>query len=126
MLKEIKKEDWKKFLADFSAMNQAKVIDLVYEDKELGSHVVAKYQPLLGIEPDLKDENFPTVDVTVGEVNDTEPATITHSVIRPEHIYLKQTDDGVLVGLVLEGMDGRTLLDFAAAGKTEGMIVNME
>jgi hypothetical protein len=125
MIKEIRREDWETFLADFSAMNQAKVLDLVQEDKELGSNVLVKSQPLIAIEPDLEDENFPTIDVIVGELGDDRPATLTHSVVRPKSLYLKESENGVLVGLIFEAENGRTILSFATAGRTDDMVLNL-
>ena len=109
---QIGQDQWNDFLAGFSAHNQTRPVVVEIESTELGPQRVIDGKPLLAVEPDLEDENEPTITVIAGDPQGGEPAALTHQVMNPRAIWVKQDDQGEPQALDIETEDGRTIVQF--------------
>lgn len=109
---QIARDQWEEYLSAFSAHNQTRSVNVDMESTELGAQRLINDRPLLGIEPDLKDELDPTIIVIAGDPQGGEPAALTHEVMRPTAIWVKQDDQGQTEALDIETEDGRTIIQF--------------
>ena len=109
---QIEQNEWKDFLSGFSAHNQTRMVAVDTESTELGPQRVIDGKPLLAVEPDLEDENEPTITVVAGDPEGGEPSALTHQVMNPRAIWVKQDDSGEPQALDIETEDGRTILQF--------------
>jgi hypothetical protein len=109
---QIPREEWTDFLASFSAHNQTRSVVVEMENQDLGIQRVIDGKPLIAVEPDLKDEHEPTITVVAGDPEGGEPAALTHQVMNPRAIWVKQASDGEAEALDIETEDGRTIIEF--------------
>ena len=109
---EILRDRWTNYLAAFSAHNQTRPVTVDVENTELGPQRLVDRKLLLGVEPDLKDEHEPTITVIAGDPEGGEPAALTHQVINPRTIWVKEDDEGRVQALDIETEDGRTIIQF--------------
>ncbi|MHB0913585.1 MAG: DUF5335 family protein [Armatimonadota bacterium] len=109
---QIAQSDWEEFLAAFSAHNQTRKVNIEMESTELGPQRLVNGEPLLGVEPDLKDEHEPTIVVVAGDPEGGEPAALTHEVMNPRSIWIKEDDSGKAEALDIETDEGRTIIQF--------------
>jgi len=109
---QIPQDQWTDYLAAFSAHNQTRTVIIDMESAELGALRLVDHKPLLSVEPDLKDEHEPTITVIVGDPAGGEPAALTHQVLNPRVIWVKEDDEGRAEALDIEMEDGRTIIQF--------------
>jgi len=108
----IPQDQWTDFLAAFSAHNQTRNVIVDQETADLGAQRLIDRKPLLGVEPDLKDEHEPTITVIAGDPEGDEPAALTHQVMNPQAVWVKQDEKGRAEALDIEMEDGRTIIQF--------------
>lgn len=106
---QIGQDQWSDFLAGFSAHNQTRPVVVEVESAELGPQRVIDGQPLIAVEPDLEEE---LITVVTGDPQGGEPASLTHQVMNPKAIWVKQDDQGEPQALDIETDDGRTIVQF--------------
>ena len=109
---QIAREQWDEFLAAFSAHNQTREIVVDMESRDLGAQRLIDRKPLLGIEPDLKEDHDPTITVIAGDKEGGEPAALTHRVANPRAVWIKEDAEGRAEALDIETEDGRTIIQF--------------
>ncbi len=109
---QILRDQWIDYLAGFSANNQTRTVVVDQESTELGPQRIIDREPLLAVEPDLKDEHEPTITVVAGDPGGGEPAALTHQVINPRAIWVKVDDEGRVEALDIETEDGRAVVQF--------------
>ena len=109
---QVKQDKWEDFLSAFSAHNQTRNVNIDLESTEFGPQRLVDHKPLLGIEPDLKDEIEPTITVVAGDPQGAEPAALTHQVMKPTAIWIRENDEGEAQALDIEMEDGRTIIQF--------------
>jgi len=109
---QIARDEWTDYLAAFSAQNQTRPVIVDMESMELGPQRLVDSKPLLAVEPDLKDEHEPTITVVTGDPGGGEPAALTHQVMNPRSIWIKESDQGRVEALDIEMEDGRTIIQF--------------
>jgi len=109
---QIEQDKWIDFLAGFSSHNQTRSVLVEVESNELGPQRIIDGKPLLAIEPDLEDENEPMITVVAGDPEGGEPSALTHQVMNPRTIWVKQDEQGEPEALDIETDDGRTILQF--------------
>lgn len=109
---QIPREEWNEFLSAFSAHNQTRNVVVEMENMDLGVQRVIDGKPLLAVEPDIKDEHESTITVVAGDPQGGVPVAVTHQVMNPQAIWIKQNDDGEAEALDIETEDGRTILEF--------------
>lgn len=110
--RQIPQDQWNDYLSGFSAHNQTRHIAIDLESTELGPQRLVDQKPLLGVEPDLKDEHHPAITVIVGDPEGGEPDVLRHQVENPTAIWVKQGEDGEVEALDIETEDGRAILEF--------------
>ena len=108
---QIGQDQWTDFLAGFSAHNQTRPVTVEIESTEFGPQRVIDGKPLLAVEPDL-EEDEPTITVIAGDPEGGEPSALTHQVMNPKAIWVKQDDSGEPQALDIETEDGRTIVQF--------------
>jgi len=109
---QVAKQEWKDYLAAFSAHNQTRRVTIDLENKELGEQRLVDNKPLLAIEPDIRDEYESTITLVAGDPEDGEPAALTHRINQPTAVWVKQDEQGRAEALGIESADGRTILQF--------------
>jgi len=109
---QVPRNQWNDFLADFSAHNQRRNVTVDFESTELGPQRLVDAKPLLAVEPDLKDEHEPAITVIAGDAEGGEPAALTHQVLNPHAIWVKEDEAGKPEALDIEMEDGRTIIQF--------------
>lgn len=109
---QIPQSEWNEFLATLSAKNQTRKVTVDVQSAELGPQRVVTEKSLISVEPDLKDEHEPTITVIVGDPEGGEPMALTHQVMNPQSIWVKEDDGGRIEALDIETEDGRTILQF--------------
>ena len=108
---QIPHDQWEDYLSGFSAHNQTRLITLDIESNEFGPQRIIDHQPLLGLEPDLK-EHEPTIVVIAGDPEGKHPDALTHQVANPRAIWVKEDDEGRAEALDIETEEGRTIIEF--------------
>jgi hypothetical protein len=111
---QIPQDQWEPFLADFSAFNQTRTVNVEVESPEVGSQTMIDNRPLLAVEPDIEvdDERRRSITVTAGDTVGESPSAITHLAFNPRSIWLKEDDTGRAEALDIETEDGRTIIQF--------------
>lgn len=109
---QIPQEEWNDFLSAFSAHNQTRKVNVDIETSDLGAERLVDQKPLLALETDLKDEHEPTITVIAGDPEGGEPGALTHQVMNPVAVWIKQDDAGKAEALDIEMEDGRTIIQF--------------
>jgi hypothetical protein len=110
---QIPQDQWVDYLAGFSAHNQTRNVIVDMESSELGPQRVIDNKPFLAIEPDMEDELDPTIVVVVGDPQGEHPMALTHEVMKPKAIWVKESDDGQVEAVDIETDDGRTIIEFS-------------
>lgn len=106
---QINRDQWEEYLSAFSADNQTRPINIDMESMELGPQQIVSNKPLIAIEPDLDEE---TIVVIAGDADGAQPMALTHEVMKPQHIWIKQDEQGHAQALDIETDDGRTIIAF--------------
>lgn len=109
---QISQDKWEDYLSAFSAHNQTRNVNIEMENTELGAQRVVDNKPLLGLESDLKKENERSITVVVGDEEGDNPSALTHQVMNPRAIWVKEDDEGRTQALDIEAEDGRTIIEF--------------
>jgi len=109
---QVPQDQWVDYLSGFSAHNQTRRVVVDMESNELGPQRVIDNQPLIAIEPDMEDENEPTIVVIAGEPQGDHPMALTHEVMNPKALWVKSDDEGKAEALDIETDDGRTIVEF--------------
>lgn len=110
---QIAVEQWEEFLSAFSAHNQTRKVVVDMESTELGPQRVVDGKPLLAIEPDLEGAVGKRITVIAGDTQGDDPVALTHQVMNPQSIWLKEDDQGNQQALDIETDDGRTIIQLS-------------
>jgi hypothetical protein len=110
---QISQDQWEEFLSAFSAHNQTRQVIVDIESAEYGPQRVVDRRPLVAIEPDLKSEHEKTITVIAGDTQGDAPSSLTHQVLKPQSIWLKQDEQGNAQALDIETEDGRTIIQIS-------------
>lgn len=109
---QIPQDQWEPFLADFSAFNQARAVNVEVESPEVGAQTMVDNRPLLAVEPDLENGEQQSIIVIAGDTAGDTPSSITHLALNPRTIWLKEDNNGRAEALNIETSDGRTIIQF--------------
>ena len=109
---QVPHDQWEVYLAEFSARNQTRPVIVDMETSELGQERLVDSAPLLGIEPDFKDEYQKSITIIAGDPEGAEPEALTHQVMNPRTIWIKEDDQGCAEALDIEMEGGRTIIQF--------------
>ena len=121
---EIPREDWDSFFDVFSRQHEGWLATLEVFAPDLGAQEEARELPLEGISV-ASGNDADAIAINLGK---TPEDHITHTVTKPEHVWLDQTSEGAKSALEIEsGDDIKTLLRFRSAlppGMADGVVVN--
>lgn len=100
--KELKKEEWQDFFADFSSNYQTRYITLTVETPGMAEKTEFESLPLISIEPNTKDEqNY--LEIIAGETAGEDPQTATRRIVSPQSIYIEENDGVEAITISFEG-----------------------
>jgi hypothetical protein len=121
---EIPREDWNNFFDAFSREHEGWLATLEVFAPDIGAQEEARELPLEGISVASGNE----ADAIAINLGKTPEDHVTHTVTKPEHVWLDQTSEGAKAALEIEsGDDTKTLLRFRSALRPEmldGVVVN--
>src|SRR5687768_12916865 len=101
--KEIPKNEWPKFLDNFSRKHEGWVVTLEMFGEEFGAQVQERELTLQGIFDEWDEIQGNQIVIMVGEKRDDH---ITHRIARPTQVSLEQTDGEADVALAIKSADG--------------------
>lgn len=105
--KEIPKNEWPKFLENFSRKHEGWLVTLEIFGTELGAQVQERELALAGIVDEWDEIHGDRIVIMVGEKPDDH---MTHSIGHPTQVSLEQTVGGEDVALAIKSADGVTAL----------------
>ena len=105
--KEIPKNEWPKFLENFSRKHEGWSVTLEIFGTELGAQVQERELALAGIVDEWDEIHGDRIAIMVGEKPDDH---MTHSIGHPTQVSLEQTAGGADVALAIKSADGVTAL----------------
>jgi Family of unknown function (DUF5335) len=121
---EIPREDWDSFFDVFSRQHEGWLATLEVFAPDIGAQEEARELPLEGISVSSGND----ADAIAINLGKTPEDHVTHTVTKPEHVWLDQTSEGAKPALEIEsGDDIKTLLRFCSAlppGMADGVVVN--
>ena len=101
--KEIPKNQWPKFLDNFSRKHQGWSVTLEIFGTQLGAQLQERELAFEGIVDEWDEIRGDQIVIMFGEKPDDH---ITHSIGRPIQVSLEQTDGGADVALAIKSADG--------------------
>lgn len=104
---EVRPEDWGPFLIGFTSLHSGDPVQIQVGTEEKGLQVVADHLPLIGIEPECKQDTVLRLDVAVGETKGKHPEHVVHYVQKPQRLVLETDSKGDVRSLILEANDGQ-------------------
>ena len=105
-MREIPRDEWAEYLDTFCRQHEGWLVRLEVLGAEVGARVEAKELPLQGVTAELKGGED-AITITVGREG---PERVTHTVTRPAHVRVEQSEDGADMTLQIESADGLTTL----------------
>ena len=101
--KEIPKNEWPKFFDNFSRQHKDWLVTLEMFGTKFGAQVQERELTFEGIVDEWDEIHGNQIVIMVGEKPDDH---ITHSIARPTHVSLEQTDEGASAVLAIKSADG--------------------
>lgn len=110
---EISRSEWPKFFDSFSRQHEGWLVTLEIFGTEIGAQIEERELALEGIVADCNEVKHDEIAIMMGTKPDDH---ITHSISRPMHVSLEQTDEGADVALAIKAEnETTTLLSFRVA-----------
>ena len=110
---EIPREDWNNFFDVFSRQHEGWLATLEIFGPEVGAQEEAHELPLEGISIASGGNEADAIAINLGK---TPEDHVTHTITKPEHVWLNQTSEGANAALEIEsGNENKTLLRFRSA-----------
>jgi hypothetical protein len=107
--REIPRDEWLRFLDDFSKQHEGWIVNWEILGTDLGVQEKTHRLPLVGVSADVKGRE-PRIDVITGGRLD---AHMTQIIYKPKRVWFKQSDQPGHEALEIESADGRvTLITF--------------
>jgi hypothetical protein len=102
-MREVPRDEWAEYLDGFSRQHEGWPVTVEVVGAEVGAQVEAEALPLQGVTAGLKagGEDAITVIVGVGLTG-----RVTHTVSRPAHVRVEQSESGADMTLQIESSDG--------------------
>jgi hypothetical protein len=109
---EIPRQEWNNFFDLFSRQHEGWLATLEVFGPDIGAQEQAHEMPLEGVS--IASENNPTeIAINLGK---TPEDHVTHTITKPEHVWLEQTSEGANAALEIESENQtKTLLRFRSA-----------
>jgi len=110
---EIPREDWPNFFDVFSRQHEGWLATLEIFAPDVGAQEEAHELPLEGISIASGGNEADAVAISLGK---TPEDHVTHTITKPEHVWLNQTSEGANAALEIESEnENKTLLRFRSA-----------
>ena len=107
---EIPRPEWNNFFDSFSRQHEGGLATLEVLGTEIGAQEEAHELPLEGVSIGSGINEPETIAISIGRTPDDH---ISHTITKPEHVWLEQTDEGADAALEIESADAtKTLLRF--------------
>jgi hypothetical protein len=111
--KEIPREEWSNFFDVFSRQHEGWLATLEIFGPEVGAQEEAHELPLEGISLASGGNEADAIAINLGK---TAEDHVTHTITKPEHVWLEQTSGGANAALEIESEDqNKALLRFRSA-----------
>src|SRR2546427_9511189 len=110
---EIPREDWNNFFDVFSRQHEGWLATLEIFGPEVGAQEEAHELPLEGISIASGGDEIDAVAISLGK---TPEDHVTHTITKPEHVWLEQTSGGANAALEIESENqNKALLRFRSS-----------
>jgi len=110
---EIPREDWSNFFDVFSRQHEGWLASLEVFGPEVGAQEEAHQLPFEGISIASGGDGADAIAINLGK---TPEDHVTHTITKPEHVWLEQTDGGANAALEIESENqNKALLRFRSA-----------
>jgi hypothetical protein len=110
---EIPREEWHKFFGAFSRQHEGWLATLEIFAPDVGAQEEAHELPLEGISISSEGSGRTAIAINLGKTTENH---VTHTVTKPEHVWLEQTSGGANAALEIESEDqSKALLRFRSA-----------
>jgi hypothetical protein len=109
---EIPRKEWATFFDGFSQRHQGWLVTVEVLGPDIGDQVEARELPLEGITAELSDSGEDEVEIFVGTNPDSH---VSHKITAPEHVYLKQTEQGADEALEITSKEMAAIIRFRSA-----------
>lgn len=110
---EIPRTEWNNFFDGFSRQHEGWLATLEVFAPEIGAQEEAHELPLEGISIASADESPSEIAISLGKAAEDH---VTHTITRPEHVWLEQTPGGANAALEIESENQtKTLLRFRSS-----------
>ena len=110
---EIPREDWSNFFDVFSRQHEGWLVTLEVFGPEVGAQEEAHQLPFEGISIASEGNGADAIAINLGK---TPEDHVTHTITKPEHVWLEQTSGGANAALEIDSGDQtKTLLRFRSA-----------
>lgn len=120
MQEAIGREQWSDFAKEFNHRNSRRATRLEVVGQEIGAQEEEEKLPLLGISIELKGNDAPSVEVTLGGETAKEERHLTRMIPRVKNIMRKMGDDLREEALLIEDEEGnKTILHFETLPQLE-------
>lgn len=109
--REVPSHEWFTFFAEYTHTHQGQPVTLTVLDASIGAQEETQPLSFVGVSTDRK-EGAPRVFIMVG---DQPTGHLTHSIMNPVHVRIRQAEGEAPDTMEIEAADGaRTLVCFAA------------
>lgn len=120
--REIPRDKWSDYLSRVASTERDHLVRIEAAGRDLGDQPIAQDLPLMHIELEEKgsDKGAIEVSVKVGKPGQE----FTHRILKPDHIYAEEKENGELECLDIEDKDHlKTLIYFeSSGGRTEARV----
>ena len=114
---EIPHQEWKSFFDSFSRQHEGWLATLEVLGSDVGAQEEAHELPLEGVSVASNTNQTETIAISMGTTLEDH---ISHTIVKPTHVWLEQTDRGADAALEIESAGhAKTLLRFRSAVPTE-------
>ncbi len=107
---EIPRKEWNNFFNTFSRQHEGWLATLEIFGPELGAQEEAHQLPLEGVTVASETDEAQSIAISLGK---TPEDHVSHTIVKPIHVWLEQTNEGANAALEIESEDeSKTLLRF--------------
>ena len=111
--REIPRENWNSFFDTFSRQHEGWLATLEVLGRDFGAQEEAHELPLEGVSISSGTNEAETIAISIGKTPENH---ISHTILKPAHVWLEQTQDGADAALEIESEDdSKTLLRFRSS-----------
>ncbi len=107
---EIPRKEWNNFFDTFSRQHEGWLATLEVFGPEIGAQEEAHQLPLEGVTVASETDEAESIAISLGK---TPEDHVSHTIVKPIHVWLEQTNEGANAALEIESEDeSKTLLRF--------------